>query len=168
MTVTERFAPIRAAWADRTSREQGLLMLAAALLAAILIWYALLAPALNWRAQAERDFQGAVERFEVMVEGTARHQALSAGAARRTGAGGAPLRTVIGRTANARGVAISRVQPLDDGRLAVWFDSVEADALMVWLSELTREAGVRVDRVSLDREGEGQVRAQLLLAGPES
>ena len=99
-----------------------------------------------------------------MVEGTARYRTLAATADQAQRAG-APLRTVIGRTASARGVAISRVQPLDDGRLGVWLDTVEADALMAWLSDLAREEGVRVDRVSLDREGDGVVRAQLLLAG---
>ena len=167
MSWTERLAPVRAAWAERTAREQILLAGAGALIAAILAWYAVLAPALAWRAEAERDFVRAAEAFEAMVEGTARYRALAAGEARARSSG-APLRTVIGRTASARGVAISRVQPLDDGRLGVWLDTVEADALMAWLSELAREEGVRVDRVSLDREGDGVVRAQLLLAGGAS
>lgn len=164
MSWTETLAPVRAAWAERTAREQILLACAAALIAMILAWYAVLAPVMSWRASAERDFLRAVERYEVMAEGAARYRALSAGAAQAQRSG-APLRTVIGRTANARGVAISRVQPLDDGRLGVWLDTVEADILMAWLSELAADEGVRVDRVSLDREGDGVVRAQLLLAG---
>jgi type II secretory pathway component PulM len=164
MSASERFAPIRAAWAERTAREQILLAGAGALIVLILAWYAVLAPAMSWRAAAERDFVRAAESFEVMVEGTARYRALSAGAAQAQWSG-APLRTVIGRTANARGVAISRVQPLDDGRLGVWLDTVQSDALMAWLAELSADEGVRVDRVSLDREGDGVVRAQLLLAG---
>lgn len=164
MSWTERLAPIRTAWAERTAREQILLACAAGLIAVIVAWYAVLSPALSWRVKAERDFVRAAEDFEAMVEGTARYQSLAAGEAqaRRSGA---PLRTVIGRTANARGVAISRVQPLDDGRLGVWLDGVEADALMAWLAELAAEEGVRVDRASLDQEGDGVVRAQLLLAG---
>jgi type II secretory pathway component PulM len=164
MTLSEAFAPIRSAWAERTAREQVLLACAAGLIAAILAWYALLSPAMSWRAEAERDFIRAAEDFEVMVEGTARYRAVAA-QADQTRRAGAPLRTVIGRTASASGVAISRVQPLDDGRLGVWLDTVEADALMAWLSDLAREEGVRVERVSLDREGDGVVRAQLLLAG---
>lgn len=164
MSWMQRLGPVRAAWAERTAREQILLAGAGALMVAILAWYAALSPALSWRAAAERDFVRAVEDFEIMVDGTTRYRALAAGEARAQRSG-APLRTVIGRTANARGVAINRVQPLDDGRLGVWLDAVEADALMAWLAELSREEGVRIDRVSLDREGDGVVRAQLLLAG---
>ena len=164
MSWSKRLGPVRSAWAERTAREQILLAGAGALIVVIVCWYAVLAPALAWRSEAERDFVRAAEDFEVMVEGAARYRALAAGPA-RTQRSGAPLRTVIGRTANERGVAISRVQPLDDGRLGVWLDTVEADALMAWLTELSREEGVRVDRVSLDREGDGVVRAQLLLAG---
>jgi type II secretory pathway component PulM len=164
MSWTERLSPIRAAWAERTAREQILLAGACALIVLILAWYAVLAPAMSWRASAERDFIRAAEAYEVMVEGVSRYRALSAGAAQAQRSG-APLRTVIGRTANARGIAISRVQPLDDGRLGVWLDTVQADALMAWLNQLAAEEGVRVDRVSLDREGDGVVRAQLLLTG---
>lgn len=167
MSWSERLAPLRAAWAERSAREQILLASAAALIIAILAWYAVLAPALAWRAEAERDFMRAAQSYESMVAGTARYRALAAGSeqAQRSGA---PLRTVIGRTANERGVAISRVQPLDDGRLGVWLDTVQADALMAWLAALSAEEGVRVDRVSLDREGDGVVRVQLLLAGGAS
>jgi type II secretory pathway component PulM len=167
MSWRERLAPIRAAWAERSAREQILLAAAAGLIALIVSWYLVLGPALAWRAEAQRDFVRAAESFEAMVDGTRRYAALSAGVerARRSGA---PLRTVIGRTANERGVAISRVQPLDDGRLGVWLDTVESDALLAWLSALALEEGVRVDRVSLDREADGVVRAQLMLAGAGS
>lgn len=167
MSWTERLAPVRAAWAERSAREQILLACACALIIAILAWYAVLAPAMSWKASAEQDFVRAVEDFEVMADGTARYRALAAGAA-RSEASNAPLRTVIGRTANARGIPISRVQPLDDGRMGVWLDAVDSDALIAWLSALAAEEGVRVDRVSLDREGDGVVRAQLLLAGGAS
>lgn len=164
MSVNERLAPVRAAWAERSAREQILLALAAGLIGAILVWYALLSPVMADRAEAERDFVRAAERYEAMVAGVARYQALSSGEA-RSRRDAAPLRTVIGRTASARGVAISRVQPLDDGRLGVWLDTVEADVLTAWLAALTADEGVRIDRVSLDREGDGVVRAQLLLSG---
>lgn len=164
MSWSERLAPIRAAWSERTAREQALLAGAAGLIACLAAWYAIVGPALSWRAESQRDFTASVERFEIMVEGTTRYRALAAGAD-QSRTSGAPLRTVIGRTANSQGVAISRVQPLDDGRLGVWLDTVEADALMAWLSVLASEEGVRIDRVSLDREGDGVVRAQLLLAG---
>ena len=167
MSWSAWFAPVRAVWSERTTREQILLASAAALMAATVIWFMILSPALAWNAAARQSFERAAQEYEVMVEGAARYRALAA-ASDQAERSGAPLRTVIGRTAGARGVAISRVQPLDDGRLSVWLDTVSADALMAWLRHLAVEEGVRVDRVSLDREGDGLVRAQLLLAGAAS
>lgn len=164
MTWTERLAPVRAYWVERTSREQIMLASLAALLVLVIAWFLILAPAKAWRAEAERDFVRQAESYERVVVGLARYRDLSAGAAADANAR-APLRTIIGRTATERDLAISRVQPLDDGRLSVWLDNVEADTLMAWLAALSRDDGVRIDRVSLDREGDGLVRAQLLLAG---
>ena len=60
-------------------------------------------------------------------------------------------------------LAISRVQPLEDGRLGVWMDGVSDQALMAWLLALSREDGIRVDQISIDREGDQRVRTQMVL-----
>jgi len=163
MTQSERLAPLKTAWAGRTAREQILLAGLAVLVAGMLVWFGLLAPTLAWRAEAERAYVAAAEDYETLLAQLAQYQALSSGQDTRIDDREA-LRTLADRTAREQALAISRVQPLEDGRLGVWLDSVEADALMVWLSLLAREHGVRADRVSLDRDGERVVRAQLTLA----
>lgn len=163
MSWNERLAPARAAWVERTAREQVLLAGLALVLAVVLGWYAVLSPALSWRDEARSAHAREVARYEAFIAGLSRYRALSAGAQARQAR--EPLRTVIGRTAQARGLAISRVQPLDDGGLGVWLDTVGADPLIAWLDALERQEGVRIDRVSLDREADGVVRAQLLLSG---
>ena len=162
MSWSERLAPARAAWAERTVREQVLLGVMALLLAGVIVWYVILTPAWSWRNQARASHEAAVGRFEAMVSGVERYR-FEAAAAQRPRAGAA-LRTVVGSSAAARELAISRVQPLEDGRLGVWMDGVSDDALMAWLVALAREEGVRVDQISIDREGDRLVRVQMVLA----
>ncbi|XBQ16679.1 MAG: type II secretion system protein M [Oceanicaulis sp.] len=164
MTPAELIKPARAAWAERTAREQILLAGLAALLAGTVIWFAILGPALSWRASSERVYARAAADYETLVSGLDRYRS-AASEAQRAGSS-APLRTIVGASANARGLPISRVQPLEDGGLGVWLDAAQADALLSWLVTLSREEGVMVERVSLDREGDGIVRAQLLLRRP--
>ncbi len=161
MSWSERLAPARAAWAERSVREQSLLGVMALLLVGVVVWYLILTPAWAWRDQARASHERAVTSFETMVAGVERYQAEAAAAARPQA--GAALRTVVGASAAERGLAISRVQPLEDGRLGVWMEGVSDDALMAWLIALAREEGVRVDQISIDREGDRQVRAQLVL-----
>jgi len=161
MTLSEILAPARAAWAEREAREQVLLAGLGALLAVLVLWYGVLSPALSWRGEAQRVHDAAVADYETLLNGVARYRALSADM--QTAGGGAPLRTLVGSSATARELPISRVQPLDDGGLGVWFDTAPADRLMAWLADLSREDGVVVERVSLDREGDNIVRAQIIV-----
>lgn len=161
MTVSEILAPARAAWAERSAREQLMLAGLAGIVSVLVIWFAVLAPALSWRAEAQRVHAAAVEDYETLLGGVARYRALAAEAG--AGRGAAPLRTLVGSTATARQLPISRVQPLEDGGLGVWLESAPADRLMAWLADLSREEGVRVERASFDREGDNIVRVQLTL-----
>jgi type II secretory pathway component PulM len=161
MTGSDRLAPLKAAWAERTVREQGLLAGLGALLLAVIVWYGLLAPTLSWRSEARADHEAAMARYETMLTGLARYGAEVQSAAQPRA--GAALRTVVGTSAAQRELAISRVQPLEDGRLGVWMEGVSDDALLAWLVALSRDEGVRVDQISLDREGDRLVRAQMVL-----
>ncbi|MGX6646599.1 type II secretion system protein GspM [Maricaulaceae bacterium MS644] len=164
MSLSDLLAPARAAWADREAREQFLLAGLAALLAALVLWYAVLAPALSWRAEARRAHDAAVADYETVLAGVARYQELASEA--QAVGGGTPLRTLVGASATARELPISRVQPLDAGALGVWFDAAPADRLMAWLADLSREDGVVVERASFDREGDNVVRAQIIVRRP--
>ncbi len=161
MRAPDRLAALKSAWAERTSREQILVACAGALLVAVMAWYGVLSPALSARAEARQSHARAVESFETMVAGVARYRAEVAAAdqPRATTA----LRTIVGTSANERDLALSRVQPLEDGRLGVWLEGVSDDALMAWLLALAREEGIRVDQISIDREGDRLVRAQMVL-----
>jgi len=159
MTMRERLTQT---WTGYTAREQGLLAFLAVLLLGTVVWFGVLSPTLSWRAEAERRYVAAVEGYETMLVQLSLYESLAQSATRPQS--GQSLRGLADQTARERGLAITRVQPLDDGRLGVWMDGVSSDALMGWLNVLARDHGVWADRVSLDREGEGVVRAQLTLA----
>ena len=161
MSQTTVFTPIRKAFQARTAREQALLAGLAVLVVLTVLWFGLLAPVMSWRAAAEQRYVNAAEGYETVLAQAAEYRALSAQAV--TIGDREPLRTLADRMARERGLSISRVQPLDDGRLGVWIEQADADALMGWLSVLAREHGVSAERVSLDRDGETRVRAQLTL-----
>lgn len=159
MTLTQRFTQT---WSGYSAREQGLLAFLMVLVLATVIWFGLLSPVLGWRADTERRYVAAVEDYETLLVQLALHEQLTQAATQADTS--ESLRGLADRTARERGLAITRVQPLEDGRLGVWMDGVPSDAVMGWLSMMARDHGVWADRVSLDREGEGVVRAQLTLA----
>ena len=88
---------------------------------------------------------------------------LVAGGAQIDAASGRPLGVIIAQSSEERSIAITRVQPDETGQITVWMDSVDANALMDWLVVLARDEGVVSTRITLDREGENRVRAQIVL-----
>ena len=161
MTLREGLSPVGRAFLARTVREQILLAGLAALLALTVIWFGILGPVISWRSDALRDFSRAAAGYETLLVQVEAYRALAEQV--ETPEDQEPLRTLADRTARERGLAISRVQPLEDGRLGVWMEQADADALMAWLEGLAREQGVMVERISLDREADERVRAQLTL-----
>ncbi len=165
MTREELLAQPRRLWIERTPREQGLIAAAAVLLAGLIVWQGVLAPAAAYRDAERARYEAAVEAHRELVSGIVLHRRLAARA--EDGGGTAPsrpLRTVVGRSAEDSGLAITRVRPDETGRLTVWMDNVRGDRLVEWLAELAREENIAVSRLTLDAEGDGRVRAQILLA----
>ena len=169
MTREEMIARSRRAWAERTVREQGLLLAGVAIAAACAVWFFAVSPVLDWRASAKREYAAAVAEHAEMGAGLARWRDLSA--TQEDGSGGGsdagvdqPLRTLVARAAREGGIPVTRVLPDEQGRLNVWVDPVAAPSLMGWLDALSRDEGVRASRISLDRGEAGTVRAQILLA----
>jgi len=167
MTLTARLSPIlapaRAAWSERTAREQALLAGLAVLVAALGLWFFALQPALAARADARAEFERAVSDHRAFSTELARYRVLAASLEDRAETR-RPLRTLAGEYARRRDLAITRVLPDETGRLNVWVDNVTDAALFGWLADLAENEGIVAERASLDREGDGVVRAQVLLA----
>lgn len=55
------------------------------------------------------------------------------------------------------GAALKRVEPVNEGRVNVWFEGAPFDVMATWLESLAQRYGVSVDELSVDRvEGPGQ------------
>jgi len=149
------------AWSGLSMREQGLIRGSSALVLAMAAWFLILQPSLNWRGRAEANFVRSLQSYETTLSQLDAYQALSAREQSRQMQ--EPLRTLTDRLAREHRLAINRIRPFDDGRLEVWMQPADADAVITWLTALSRDHGVHAEQVSLDRESQTQVRVQVLL-----
>ncbi|PWE17109.1 hypothetical protein DDZ18_10445 [Marinicauda salina] len=163
MTLESLLALLRQTWAQRTAREQILIAAAAALFALTAVWSFMLAPALAHRDAMRASYEAQLEDHLQLVAGIERYRALR-GAGDAEPQSAASLRTLVGSKARETGVPITRIQPLENGQVSVWTDPVAEGDLMGLLLDLARSDNVRVTRLSLDREGDGRVRSQVVLA----
>ncbi|MFC4724580.1 type II secretion system protein GspM [Glycocaulis abyssi] len=155
---------LQSRWQRLSVREQGLLIIAAALVTACLVWLAAFQPVLNWRDSARAAYTAAADDYRQIGAGAARLAALTA-SGEDTALEREPVRSVVAGSASRAGIVLSRVLPDDAGRLNVWIDGVDGPRLMGWLETLSRDHGVIVVRAGIEQAGQGaQVRAQLLLA----
>jgi len=163
MTFSTLLSPLRAAWNERTAREQALLAGLALLVVALATWFFALAPAMGARADARAEFERAVRDHRTFAGELARYRVLAESLEDRAETG-RPLRTLAGEYARRSELAITRVLPDETGRLNVWVENVSDAALFGWLADLAEDEGITAERVTVDREGDGIVRAQVLLA----
>lgn len=149
-----------------TERERRLLLAGAVLLAALLLFQFGYLPLREFRANAARDRHNAEA---VLAEVEARHArllVLKAQAGKPPPATAALLRQAVASSAQARGIALSRLVPEADGGLSLVIERTTSEALFGWLSALEREAGVRVSKASIARDGAAPgLRAQIRFAG---
>lgn len=155
-----------AMWHARPPREQMLLSVLGALLIGLGYWLLVLAPA-RAGAQAARDrYVAASESLMEVEAGVARISGLS-GVAANTGPGNAgSLRAELARSAEAAGLKITRLQPDNDGAVAVWLEPAPPPAVFAWIGGLYRDGGISVKRLSLAKGENGLAQAQIAFGPP--
>ena len=156
-------SPLIEAWAGRTPREQLLLGLLGAIIAALAGWYLVAAPLLDYRASSRAAYVDAVDRYRALSVGIARYSSLVTDEADRAAGDARPLRTIVSERAAAMELQLSRMVPDENGRLNVWTENVSAARLMDWLADLEQRHAIVAVRASIDREGDGLARAQIVL-----
>jgi type II secretory pathway component PulM len=149
-------------WLERSGREQAALVGLGLLVVAFAMFQFAVKPLIAYRMSAKADYENAVELL-TQVESDARDiQTLQAGAALRSDV---PARTVVSVVASEQALAITRVQPLENGELDVWLDDVASVALFKWVTTLYERHGIAVVRAAVQKDDGGTIRAQITFAG---
>ncbi len=157
---------MRAWWDSLEQRQRRLLMLAASVLAAALLYVQLYEPLAEARA-LERErvaSQQALLDWLDAVSPVAEQLRRQQSGQRRD-----PDQSLLGladQTARAAGLAgaLSRIEPAGDQEVRVWLDGADFVALMGWLQSLSMEYPVEITQLSVDRarrDGEVNVRVTL-------
>ena len=140
-----RLDPAIAWWEGRTRRERILLGVMAALLAAVIAWYGVIAPIGAWKADAAQRRAEAASDLQSVEADIARLNAAATGAP--VGAG-EPIEPLLIRTAEAAGLTIDRQQAEADGAQTAWLQAVPAPAVFGWIAQLEQAHGVAVSSLT--------------------
>ncbi|MGB3626989.1 MAG: type II secretion system protein GspM [Henriciella sp.] len=157
-------------WEALSLREKGLIGAAGLLVGILVIWYGLVSPSLAARDAAAIERQTAaaqlsrVEQLAAAVRARSPAQAAIA-VSTATTLGAEAFKTEVTREAQAAGLSIARLQGADDGRFSMVFEQADPRQLFYFLSLVETQLGGRVERLSMDKAGNGRVRATVELSG---
>lgn len=153
---------MKALWQSFDPRLRPWLMLGAIAVVLLALHTLLWQPLRSWRAELEARYVGAQQDL-ALLEAAA--PALRAGRSVRPSGTEQSLLALADQSARAArlGVALKRIEPVDERQVRLWFEGVVFDALVAWLQELAASHGVRVVEASIDRTAPGSVNARLVL-----
>ena len=146
----------RAWWSERSSREQWLLGIMAALLAAVILWYGVIIALANGVASARARHEAAVLSaggVEARVIALKRLEAMPAPAR------GAPAPAFVKQSASDAGLELTRSDPVGTDAVAISVTNAAPAALLPWLIGIEAR-GVFVDTIAIRSIGDGTVAAE--------
>lgn len=149
---------VRNWWSGRSLREQRLLMVMGALIAGIVLWFGVITPSLNWRADAAERRAEAEADLALIEAGTAR----IAGGDSSMGAD--QVQAAARRAADAGGVN-AVFNPLDDG-VGFSINGASTATLFGWLATLHSEHGIEARVLTVSENADATLNAEGLLVGP--
>lgn len=154
-------------WNSRAPRERILLLAAGILLGLIIIQFLVIAPLRSANTTARTNLETASRQLDTMSSQLAVHAPQLAEQKSANGSA-QDLRTSLLQLAKAQGLAVSRLQSGEDGRLILHFDAVAPTLIYAWLAEVEQSYGAVPDRASLFAEEDGRVRASFEFTGAAS
>lgn len=152
-------------WTSRTPRERLLIGAAVFLAGLLLTQFGIVSPLRAANADARLGLEAASRQLDVVSTEVTRNGPAVYTA---TKASDQDLRTGLLTIATARGLAVSRLQASDDGRLILQFDSASPTLIYAWLADTEQAYGAAPDRATLFAEDGGVVRASFEFAGAGS
>lgn len=151
-------------WQSLTSRERFLVGTAIVLAALTLAYFAVFRPLSDFSDESKRALNAARNTFERVQMRAAELKTISENETRASAPGSeqASLRVSVSNAARQAGVAISRLQPSDDGTLTIWAENVQSAQLFRWLQALAVDRGVGPANVLVQKSASGEnLRVQL-------
>lgn len=147
-------------WTGRSRREQWLLGVMIALLAAVMLWLGVWRP-VGGALSAARDRHDAAMTALARVEA----QVAAVRALKRAPPPplGAPLATIVGDSAGEAGFTAAGVVPQGTGRVVVTIASVRPIAFFAWIDALTRR-GIVIERLSSRANSDPTLTVEVTLA----
>ena len=146
---------VRSWWDGLVPRERALLGVLGALVALLLLVFALILPVLDARVEAADELRAAQTE-----------QALLARAAPASDAARQPFtRSTLLQAARDQGIQISRIQPGADGEFSVWIDDAPTENLYALFEALLQTTTARLDRAVISSDANGRLSAQFTLRG---
>lgn len=143
-------------WRDRSPRERWLIGVMLSLLAALLVWLALLRPLAAARSAAAADAAAAQARL-------ADTRALALAIKARPSATAAPVLDVLNRRLAEAGLQATRLEAQGGGQALLEIGAVNGRLLLGWAAALEQRDGLVIDDLSASRNPDQSVKARLLV-----
>ncbi len=144
-------APLQARWSLLPLRDRRALAGLGAFFAAMLVWFALVAPILHYADRQRVRLLAAQEDLAWMQA----NAAVARRAAEGTGgqlAAGQSLLAAVNASALAANLNLQRFEPEGDRRVRVTLENAVFTDVMRWLVDLERRHGVTIESFSADRQ----------------
>ena len=136
---------MKAAWAERSTREQWMLGVMFALLGAVVLWFGIVVP-IDRAQRASRDDLIAATDRNAAVRATVKQLKNLPRNGASTGPA-TPIDQFVGQSAGEAGLTLERAQAQGSDRMDVAIASVRPVALFSWIAALEGQ-GVRVETMS--------------------
>ena len=143
---------------NRTGRERGLIYAALVLFALFAVWQFGIKPVLDGGARAEQAYASAKRDMDIVRRG------LPKMAESQISGRAAFDRAAAIDAANRLQLDIARTQPASDGGLQIWFENAQSAAVYRFMTDLTANHNVSIQRVQMTRRDSGFISAQVTLA----
>lgn len=144
-------------WAERSGREQWLLGVMGALIAAILCWLLIVRPVEAGLADAKLEHQAAIDRNATVRQRLAQLAALPP---RQSAAQAAPVEQIITDSGTEAGFAVTQRPGAAAGVASVSIATARPTALLGWLSRLEGQ-GLLIESLTVQPADAGAVSAQV-------
>ena len=146
-------------WAHLGEREKLLISMALGLVFLLLAWQFIAKPIANFPGNQKQAFETAQSDLKFM---RASEPILAMPIAEpKINIAAGELQSIVTKIALSKDLPISRRQPKGDDELTLWLEDVLSVNFYDWALELTKNYNIVLQRVSINRNDDGTIRAQI-------